>query len=581
MPARDSRHGALQKASGMPKVLLAVAAVLAPERAMCEDDFIDISAESGLEFVYFNGMSGELYFAEMMGGGAALFDYDGDGDLDVYVTQGEMLGDKDPSDATLPPPRSGPPSDRLFRNDIWLDGEGDSKVAFVDVTQWAGIPPGGYGMGVASGDFDASGLPDLYVTGFGPNRLLLNRGDGTFEDATESSGTDERRWSVAASPFDFDGDGLLDLYVGNYTPYRIATHRNCLSDTGVVDYCGPLGSEPDRLFHNLGGGAFEDVSRRSGIGLQTGAGLGSVTNDFDGDGRVDLFVANDGDRNHLWLNQGDGTFVDEAVLLGTAVNLDGRPEASMGVVVGDLNGDGHDDLFMSHLVNETNTFYMGSASGLFDDASNDSGLGLPSWQFTGFGVALFDYDNDADLDLFVANGAVKRIQELVSDDELYPLHQINQLFRNEGDGRFSEVTAEAGATFALSEVSRGVAKGDVDNDGDIDLVVINSAGPLRLLSNRVGQRTHWIGVSLRSAAGAATPIGSEISIDGPPGLLQRQRVSTDGSYASANDPRRLFGLGPAGGITWVEVDGPASNRRFMRPRSDRLLVVPPGGRGDQ
>ena len=281
-----TRNGASERASGS---LLAVASLLllwGVGPALGADLIVDVTAESGVDFVYFNGMSGELYFAEMMGGGVAMLDYDGDGDVDLFLPQGEMLGDKPIAEATFPPAADQPLSDRLFRNDLWVDTEGRPRLVFEDVTEAAGIAPGGYGMGVASGDLDNDGFPDLYVTNFGSNRLLLNQGDGTFADRTTQSGTDDRRWSVAASFFDIDGDDLLDLYMGNYVEYRIATHRGCFNDTGVLDYCGPGGfpSESDRLFHNLGNGVFEDVTRRSGVGAQEGAGLGAVSGDFDRDG---------------------------------------------------------------------------------------------------------------------------------------------------------------------------------------------------------------------------------------------------------------------------------------------------------
>ena len=567
-----TRNDASERASDP---LLAVASLLlvwgvAP--AFGADLIVDATAESGVDFVYFNGMSGELYFAEMMGGGVAMLDYDGDGDVDLFLPQGEMLGDKPLSEATFPPAADRPLSDRLFRNDLWVDAEGRPRLVFEDVTEAAGISPGGYGMGVASGDLDNDGFPDLYVTNFGSNRLLVNQGDGTFADRTMESGTDDRRWSVAASFLDIDGDDLLDLYVGNYVEHRIATHRGCFNDTGVLDYCGPGGfpSESDRLFRNLGNGVFEDVTRRSGVGAQEGAGLGSVSGDFDRDGRADLFVANDGERNFLWLNQGDGTFTDDALLAGTAVSAAGQPEASMGVVLGDLNNDGHEDLFMSHLNSETNTLYLGSASGMFDDASNDSGLGLPSWKYTGFGISLFDFDNDADQDLFVANGAVKRIEELHRAGDPYPLHQINQLYRNEGDGRFVEITDDAGGALELSEVSRGVASGDLDLDGDVDLVVVNSVGPVRLFANAAGAENSWIAVKVLGGS-----VGSEVSLGDSEGRIQRRRIATDGSYASAQDPSRVFGLGRAADPLWLQIRRPAGRAvRVLDPPIEHRLVFP-------
>ncbi len=573
--------GALGLALASSSLLSHVAAQEAPETGG-GDLFVDLSEVAGLDFVYFNGMSGRLYFAEMMGGGAALVDYDRDGDLDLFMPQGEMLGDGGIESAAFPPPGGEPVHDQLFRNDTWIDADGERQVIFHEVTADAGIPPGGYGMGVTAGDVDGDGWPDLYITNFGSNRLLLNRRDGTFADATEVGGVDDRRWSVAASLLDYDRDGRLDLYVGNYVEYRVATHRECFSDTGVVDYCGPAGfpSESDRLFRNNGGGTFEDVTRRSGIGEVQGAGLGAVAADFDRNGWSDLFVANDGQRNNLWLNQGDGTFLDEALLAGTAVSMDGHPEASMGVVVGDLNGDGFEDLFMSHLTNETNTVYLGSGSGLFDDASGDSGLGLPSWRFTGFGISLLDYDNDSDLDIFVANGAVKRIEEQLRAGDPNPLHQVNQLFENDGRGNFTEVTGRAGAIFALSEVSRGVASGDIDNDGDVDLVVVNIAGPARLLSNQVGHANGWVGLMMRSPLETAgwTTVGSRASVELEGAGRRSRRIATDGSYGSANDPRRIFGLGGAT-LSAIEVEAASGRRiRLEDPAPKVTYVVPAEGR---
>jgi hypothetical protein len=422
--------------------LVGLASVSA-QRLTAAEWFSDASADSGLRFVYFNGMSGELSFAEMMGGGAALFDYDGDGDLDVYFVQGTLLGDISKDEALVPPQHAIPLSDRLYRNDGWVDAAGSYRLTFVDVTETAGLPVGDYGMGVASADFDNDGWPDLYVTNFGSNRLLRNAGDGTFSDVTAAAGVDDPRWSVAASFLDYDGDGRLDLYVGQYLDYRLATHRPCRSEAGRLDYCTPSDypGTSDRLFANRGGGRFEDVSKRSGVGLEAGASLGSIVADFDQDGLPDLYVARDGFANHMWLNQGDGTFEDGALLSGTAVNSEGRPEASMGLAVGDADGDGLDDLFLLHLSGETNTLYGGLGEGLFSDRSIESGLGIPSLPYTGFGLALADLDNDADLDVYVANGAVQLVEEPLLAGESFPLREPNRLYRNDGSGRFTDVSA--------------------------------------------------------------------------------------------------------------------------------------------
>ncbi len=525
--------------------------------------FTEEAAVRGLDFVHFNGMSGELYFVEMNGAGAALFDFDRDDDLDVYLVQGAMLGPgKTIADATLPPRAPLPLGDRLYRNELVPSGE----LRFTDVTAASGIEARGYGMGVATGDVDNDGWTDLYVTNFGANQLWRNNGDGTFTDVTAAAGVDDARWSVAATFLDYDRDGWLDLYVGNYVDFTIAGHETCPTVSGARDYCGPLAyhSEPDRLFHNLspgpdGGPRFEDVSAGTGLRAAPGATLGAVAGDFDLDGWPDLYVANDQMRNFMWLNPGAaagaGGFREEALMAGTAVNEEGQPEASMGVAVGDLDNDGDEDLFMTHITRETNTLYLNDGSGFFSDATIAAELGPASWEYTGFGTGFLDYDNDGRLDLLVANGAVRIIEALARDNDPHPLHQRNLLFHNTG-GRFEEVSESAGEVFALSEVSRGAAFGDVDNDGDTDVLVTNNAGPVRLLINRVGQERHWLGLDLRDAAGGRAMLGARVGVrrSGRPTLWRR--VGTGGSYASAGDPRLLFGLGEEAEVTAVEVQWP-------------------------
>ena len=565
IPPTASYHRSMHPPS--PKSLPLLLGLLVALPAAGSDPFVDRAAETGLDFVHFNGMSGGLYFSEMMGQGLALLDYDADGDLDVYMLQGTMLGEgKGVEDATFPPEHPPPLSDRLYRNDLEVRPDGTRVLRFTDVTEESGIAElaTGYGMGAAAADYDNDGWIDLYLTNHGPNQMLRNRGpDGegrvTFEDVTEETGTGDPLWGVPAVFFDYDADGWLDLFVGNYVEYRVATDKPCYSPAGARDYCGPAAypPEPDRLFRNLGGspGAvrFEETTAKAGLAGSYGAALGATAGDFDGDGRIDLYVANDGMANQLWLNRsegGEGRFSDEALLGGCAVNQEGQPEASMGVVAEDFDADGDLDLFMTHLERETNTLYLNDGTGLFEDRSQESGLAAPSWSATGFGVALIDYDNDGRRDLFVANGAVTLLWEQVADGETYALRQPNQLYRNVGDGphdvRYREVTAEAGEVFGLSEVSRGVAMGDLDNDGDSDLVVANNAGPVRLLVNRVGQDRSWLGVraatevrggALRDALGARV----ELVRPGAPSVWRL--VRTDGSYASSNDPRVLFGLG--------------------------------------
>ena len=448
--------------------------------------FRDVAATSGLDFVHFNGMSGAHYFPEMMGAGGAVFDYDNDGDLDVYLVQGHMLGkDKTLADALFPPQDERPLLDRLYRNDCQTPAARCETLRFTDVTEASGLRADGYGMGVAAADIDNDGDIDLYVMNFGANQLWRNNGDGTFSDITASAGVDDPRWSVSASFVDIDADGLLDLYVGNYLKHDNSKQRVCRLAQRFDDYCGPLrgAGETDRLFHNHGNGVFKDISEASGITGAWGGALGISTADFDGDGRIDIYVANDGVANQLWINQGDRSFRDESLLAGVSVNKDGMAEASMGVDAADFDGDGDVDLFMTHLRQETNTLYVNDGQGWFEDRSIAMGLASDSFTYTGFGTAWFDYDNDGWLDLLSVNGAVRKIEALLLADDPYPLHQINQLFENTGSGRYREVTRTAGPAFALSEVSRGAAFGDLDNDGDTDVVVTNNNGPVRLLEN--------------------------------------------------------------------------------------------------
>jgi len=481
--------------------------------------FLDVTAESGLDFVHHNGMTGKLYYPEVFGSGVGVLDYDGDGDLDVYLVQGSAPG----SSGTRH-------SDRLFRNELVEKG----KLRFTDVTAASGIGATGYGMGATVGDYDGDGKPDLYVTNLEANQLWRNLGDGTFADVTGKAGVGDPNWSAGATFLDYDADGDLDLYVVNYVSFPFAAHRPCSNSVGAPEYCGPATyrSLPDRLYRNRGDGTFEDVSAESRIARLRGAGLGVVAHDFNKDGRPDLYVSNDGGPNRLWLNRGDGTFADEALLAGCALNEEGRAEAGMGIVVADLGGDGRDDLFVTHLGGETNTYYAAHEEGGFDDRSTAAGLALPSRVFTGFGVVGLDYDNDGWIDLAVVNGAVKSIEAQVRAGSKFPLAQRDQLFRNER-GRFVEI--DSGAAFDVERVGRGLAAGDLDNDGDTDLVVANNNGPARVLSNEVGNASGWIGLHLPGAVAVELTLAD--------GRTLRRRVSRDGSYLSSGDARVLIGLG--------------------------------------
>ena len=521
--------------------------------------FTDAAAESGLDFVHFSGASGELLFPEIMGSGVALLDYDNDGDLDAYFAQGRMLAaDPTVSQALFPVEGPLPPSGRLYRNDLRVDPDGTRTLRFADVTAASGIAADGYGMGVAAGDIDNDGWVDLYLTHVEPNQLFRNNRDGTFSDVSQRSGTDDPGWGVSAAFIDYDRDGWLDLYVGNYVHYSVDTDITCPSTTGGRDYCPPrvYRAQPDRLYRNEGAGQFADVTATALVGREFGSALGVSTADFNGDGWIDIYVANDGDENLLWINQQDGTFRNTGLLSGSALSPHGTTEASMGVDAGDADNDGDEDLFMTHLRSEGHNLYVNNGSGLFEDRSVGSGLGPGSLGHTGFGTAWFDFDSDGLLDVLAVNGTVHVSREAAN--ERFPYDQPKLLFRNLGNARFEDVTGQAGEVFRLTRVGRGAAFGDVDNDGDTDVLVSNANAPPQLLINHIGNRRHWLGLKL--AGGEDAPrhmLGSRVAImrDGASTIWRRARA--DGSYASANDPRVLIGLGTSANAPLVRVQWPS------------------------
>ncbi|HEV3061793.1 MAG TPA: CRTAC1 family protein [Vicinamibacterales bacterium] len=521
-----------------------------------EQWFTERAEETGLDFVHFNGMSGQFYQPEIMGPGVALFDYDNDGDLDVFIAQGAMLGTGTP---LLPPPAGASRGGRLYRNDLEIRPDGTRTLRFTDVTEQSGIKTIGYGMGAAVGDFDNDGWPDLYVTGFGRSQLFHNNGNGTFTDVSDRSGTSNAgSWAVSAAFVDFDRDGWLDLFVGNYLAYTLQTHMPCFSAPGVRDYCRPevYRAEPSRLYRNLGNGHFSDVTIAAGLGRSFGPALGVSTADFNGDGWPDLFVANDEQDNQLWINQRNGTFKDTAVAAGVALGANGERKANMGVDAGDFDNDGDDDLVVTELINQGTSLFVNDGSGAFEEQSIRLGIRHPSLPYTGFGTAWFDFDNDGWLDILSVNGDVnENMRRAGRNADPFPLAQRNLLLRNVG-GRFEDVTDRAGRAFDFVEVSRGAAFGDIDNDGDTDVVVANDAGHVRLLINNVGNRNHWIGLRLVSAgriAAAGTPtanaaaardaLGARVAVVRRSGPTLWRRARADGSYASSNDPRVLVGLG--------------------------------------
>ncbi len=573
-------------------MLLLASSCLGAESAMTRVTpvFEDMAVQAGLNFVHYNGMSGAFYLPEIMGAGAALLDYDNDGDLDVYMVQGAMLGPgKTWKQASFPPPVDVPLTDRMFRNDTRRDASGKPVIRFTDVSSSAALTATDYGMGVTCGDYDNDGWVDLYVTNFGRNRLLRNTGEGRFEDKTEQAGVGDASWSVSAAFLDYDRDGRLDLYVGNYVRVRLQGHVPCRAPSSTPDYCTPLAhkDQPDRLYRNLGGGRFQDVSARAGLHAALGPALGVMDLDANGDGWPDIYVANDAKPNHLWINNKKGGFSEDALFAGVAVNMEGAAEGSMGVAAGDYDGDGDEDLFMTHLTGETNTVFVNDGRGWFEDRSVVSGLGGPSKAYTGFGTGWLDYDNDGDLDLFVANGEVSVVRALGAGASVYPLDQPDQLFENRS-GRFLDASVVSGLAPRRATIGRGAAFGDIDNDGDTDILVSNNSGPVSLQVNQVGQGAPWLGLDLRLRHGAPA-LGARLELGfGDASILWRW-VRGAGSYASASDPRVLVGLigrppvkrlavhWPGGAVEGFAVPSAGAYHRLTQGRGTTVNPAKPNG----
>jgi hypothetical protein len=541
----------------------------------CPPYFEELTDVPGVDFRHACGDGGKYFMPEQLGSGLALFDYDRDGKLDLFVVQGMPA-------AAMPKDRAttrASPTSRLFRQEEY--------GRFRDVTSDAGLADDQpYGMGAAVGDINNDGWPDLYITKYGLDKLYLNRA-GKFEDITEAAGTLNPRWGTSAAFVDYDRDGWLDLYVTNYVDYFPS--RRCSAASGRHDFCSPIAFSdvPGKLFHNRTGqspdGAvrFQDVSLESGIDAKPGPGLGVVVEDFSGDAWPDIYVANDQKANFLWINQRDGRFVEEAIASGAAYDRAGRPQASMGVTCGDVDGDGRGDLFMTHFSGEYSTLYRQLSTGIFEDQTIERGLGgtIP---FTGFGTALADLDLDGDPDLLVANGRVLRKEgapEAPQDPQAFWIAyaERNQLYVNDGQGDFSE-SDPATQPFCQGEhVARGLAIGDLDDEGDLDVVTTEVDGPARLYRNVAPRRGHWLRVkALEPDLGGRDAYGAAVTVQIAGRTLSRT-VSPAFSYASSNDPRVHFGLGTAENIVSVSVRWPNGDvEYFAGGDADRELKLEHG-----
>ena len=496
--------------------------------------FRDEARDRGIDYRHVSGFAGRFLIPEITGSGAALADLDGDGDLDAYIVQSGSV--TSPSDV----------SDRVFLN------RGDGRF------EPGATPPDGdgYGMGVAAGDYDNDGDVDLYVTNVGDNLLLRNDGNGVFENVASAAGVAHPGWGTSAAFLDLDLDGDLDLFVANYIQWRIEAELACYM-AGVLTYCPPQNYNAparDMLFRNNGDGTFTDVSRQAGLHLAFGNGFGVVGADYNGDGLTDVFVANDMMVNQLWLNQGDLRFAESAMEWGCGVDASGAAKAGMGVAAADVDDDADVDILVVNLEGQTDSLYRNNAGRWFDDATAEVGLNVVSRRYTRFGVVFGDFDNDTRLDLYQANGAIGPVPGQTGDYFAEP----NVLYHGLDSGIFDLVMPEGGTAEPLVHTSRGLAVGDVDNDGGVDLLVVNRDAPPYLLMNRVPGRGNWIRFRVLTRDGRdahAATVSAEIS-----GKRRYRDVQPAASYLSSNDPRVHFGLGAADGVTEVVVSWPNGTR---------------------
>jgi hypothetical protein len=517
---------------------------------------------SHVDFVLNNATTPDKPLIDSTLGGVALFDFDNDGFLDIFFTNGAQIPSLEKDNPTF--------HNRLYRNN--RDG------TFTDVTDRAGLQGEGYCMGVAAADFDNDGWTDLYVTGVNRNILYHNNGDGTFTDVTEHaalSGVDDngrKLWSVGAAWFDYNNDGLLDLFVTNYLDWSLGTSKVC-GDDGKRLSCSPslYSGLPNLLYRNNGDGTFTEVSRQTGIAELIGKGMSVAVADFDDDGFMDVFVANDQVRNFLLKNFEGQRFTEIGVEAGVAYSEDGLPLSSMGVDFRDLNDDGRPDLIVTALGGETFPLYLNSGHGLFESSSYPSGLGFQTLRMSGWGIGAYDFDNDGHKDLFTANSHVSENADFYGRDHY---RQPNALFRNLRNGRFENVTPQAGSALQSAAAHRGCAFGDLNNDGRIDVVVSAIGEPAKVLYNISSRENHWILIQLEGTKSNRDGIGSKIKITSGSGEIQHNHATTAVGYASASDKRIHFGVGSARRIREIEIRWPSGRTQLLKDIApDQILMV--------
>jgi hypothetical protein len=491
--------------------------------------FKEAAAASGLRFEHVSGQTGERFLMpESSVGGAALFDMDNDGDLDAYLVQSGHIV-QEGSDVKR---------NALFRND-----SGDREPVFVDVSEGSGADDTGYGSGVACGDYDSDGDVDLYVTNLGPNVLLRNDGNGRFTDVTTAARVGDNGFGTAAAFLDMDHDGDLDLYVTNYLNWSVANEISCYGELGKPDYCQPLNYDApalDVLYRNDGDGTFTDVTAESGVDASIGTGLGIVCGDFTGDGMIDIFIANDSMRDILWANRGNGRFEDVALTYGCGYDHSGLAKAGMGVTAADIDDDGDLDVLVCNLRSESDSLFLNHEGRYFDDSTATAGLGSASRPYTRFGMAWVDLDHDGWLDLYQANGRVMRQSSKFTDD---PYAEPNLVFRGGAGGVFRERLPRGGTSEPLYGTSRAAAFGDVDGDGDVDVLVANRDGSAHLLLNVAPKQGQWIGLQVVDETGSDA-LGATVRMNVGQRTIHRD-VRAAYSYLASNDPRVHVGMGDA------------------------------------
>jgi enediyne biosynthesis protein E4 len=522
--------------------------------------FVEVPASaSRITWVHTAGKSPQKYLPETTGAGCAFLDYDNDGWMDIYLVNSGKCDFYDPS----PPLRNA-----LYRNN--RDG------TFTDVTGKAGVGAGGYGQGVAVGDYDGDGFPDLYVTQYGKSILYHNNGDGTFTDVTERAGVAAPGWGSSAVWFDYDNDGRLDLFVCNFVEFSKAASLNCVA-YNKPGYCIPTLYKPSAswLFHNNGDGTFADVSVSSGIAKHLGKAWGVVAADLNNNGKMDLFVANDTTKNFLFMNRGSGRFEEVSDLAGVSYSQTGRPRSGMGVDAADFNQDGWIDLFVANIDHEEFSLYQNNHDETFDDQADRTAIGSATRLMSGWGLKFFDYDNDGNLDLFLANGNPDDMIETLQKNVTY--REPLLLFHSDGK-TLRNVSAESGPIFTKSLSARGLAVGDFDNDGAVDVLIsVNDDAPL-LLRNTAAKENHWLGIKLVGKKANRDAVGARIIYQA--GTLKRSRTKVGGgSYLSSHDPRIVLGLGQQTKVDWVEVKWPEPSgltERFTALPIDKYITISEG-----